>query len=269
MENRAAWNRMVPVDLIRERRLAPGAKCVYLVLLDLCEPDSRRCTVAQSKLLELVGVRSYHTLYGYLSQLNRHGWLRTESRRGRDSVFELLNPAEAARELELQRMDRRISQASSLGEACMKEYLNLFVDSQDFQDNARPRFLANPRTGEPLELDRWYTKLGIAFEFNGPQHYAPTEVYADLGKVREQRARDLMKEALCREAGIRLLVVVPDDLTYDGMLHKLQGQLPLRNVSRDDPLMRYVISLSERYLRKIQQEKAIGPRRFGSAGRPR
>lgn len=259
---------MVPVDLIRERRLAPGAKCLYLALLDLCEPNSRRCTVTQSKLLELVGVHSYHTLYGYLNQLKGTGWLRSESRRGHDSFFELLNPAEAARELELQRMDRRISQVRSLGEACMKEYLNLFVDSQEFQDNVRPRFLVNPRTGEPMELDRWYVKLRVALEFNGPQHYGPTEVYSDLGKVREQRARDLMKEALCQEAGIKLIVVVPDDLTYDGMLSKLQGQLPLRNVARDDPLMRYVISVSDRYLKKIHQERGLTGRHPGAAPHP-
>lgn len=55
----------------------------------------------------------------------------------------------------------------------MREYLSLMIDSGEFEDNAAPGFLVNPLTDERLQFDRFYPP-GVAFEFNGPQHYGAT-----------------------------------------------------------------------------------------------
>lgn len=39
----------------------------------------------------------------------------------------------------------RLQESEFRGEAIMKEYLSLLIDSDEFEDNARPGFLVNPR----------------------------------------------------------------------------------------------------------------------------
>ncbi|MEW6048508.1 MAG: hypothetical protein AB1609_18860 [Bacillota bacterium] len=54
----------------------------------------------------------------------------------------------------------------------MKCWLDLLVAGDDFVDNARPAFLGNPLSRDPLEFDRYYLD-GVRFEFNGPSTTAP------------------------------------------------------------------------------------------------
>jgi hypothetical protein len=85
--------------------------------------------------------------------------------------------------------------------------LDVTVDSDDFVDNARPWFLQSPTTGEFLEYDRYY-KIGVAFEFNGAQHYGTTELFPDEAKVIETQKRDEVKARLSR---IRRVLLDPGD----------------------------------------------------------
>jgi hypothetical protein len=101
--------------------------------------------------------------------------------------------------------------AGNKGEFLMKRCLDLWIQSDEFVDNARPKFLTNPTTGEPLEYDRYYLQK-VAFEFNGTQHYETTEVFNDEKALGEAKARDLMKEALSRRNGVTLITVTSDDL---------------------------------------------------------
>lgn len=74
----------------------------------------------------------------------------------------------------------------------------------------RPKWLAAGRGGACLELDGYAEADAVAFEYNGRQHYE-----ASRGKgyryteerVAEQRERDELKARLCREHGVRLIVV--------------------------------------------------------------
>ena len=98
----------------------------------------------------------------------------------------------------------------------MKCRLDLIVRCDEFVDNARPKWLENPSTEAPLEYDRFYYLLKIAFEFNGSQHYGVTEVFNDEEVVNEGMKRDSVKEELSRQHGIKLVVVTPDDLIPGG-----------------------------------------------------
>jgi hypothetical protein len=153
-------------------------------------------------------------------------------------------------EAELAEMKRHLESADFKGEALMKEWLSLRVASKDYADNVRPGFLENPQSGENLEFDRWYF-CGVAFEFNGRQHYGPTEKYPDVDRARQAMVRDATKRALSQERGIKVVIVRPEDLSYDGIGRKIEGLLPLREVPRDDPRLVFLTRLSTAYQRKI------------------
>lgn len=72
---------------------------------------------------------------------------------------------------------------------------------------ARPGFLQNV-TGQNLELDCYNENLGLAVEYNGKQHY---EYVPYFHKNKEAflntKQRDFIKQKLCKEAGIKLIVV--------------------------------------------------------------
>ena len=101
--------------------------------------------------------------------------------------------------------------AGNKGEFLMKRCLDVWVQSDEYEENARPEFLKNPNTGALLEYDRYYFQ-GVAFEFNGTQHYEPTEVFNDKKAIDDLKTRDLIKDALSRRNGIELITITAHDL---------------------------------------------------------
>ncbi len=100
--------------------------------------------------------------------------------------------------------------APNRGEFLMKRHLDLLIHSDDYVDNARPRFLKNPMTGQPLEYDRYYRKK-IAFEFNGTQHREVTPAFPSDKALKKTQTRDTLKKGLSSTADVRLVVITPDD----------------------------------------------------------
>ncbi|HLO02512.1 MAG TPA: hypothetical protein VK191_05355, partial [Symbiobacteriaceae bacterium] len=141
-----------------------------------------------------------------------------------------------------------------------REYLSLLIDCDEFEENARPGFLINPLTDELMELDRYYPP-SVAFEFNGPQHYRTTALYAKESKLRTQQMRDLMKTGHCARRGITLVVVHAADLSLAGMQAKVADLLPLRNLLGHDPLIAFLERVSRPYRRKAEQEEREAERR--------
>jgi len=115
----------------------------------------------------------------------------------------------------------RLSARPYLGQTLMEEYLNLLVDSRKFHDGGSEGILVNPLTGHQLQLDRYYYEYGVAFEFNGEQHYRPTERFTK-DQVAAQRERDAIKRSICEAEGINLVVVHAQDLSKLGMLRKMK-----------------------------------------------
>src|SRR5690606_5703483 len=169
--------------------------------------------------------------------------------------FRLRNPVAEERAQELEWVKRRIERAPFLGEALMREYLSLIVDSEDFEDDAAPGFLVNPLTGERLQLDRYYP-VGVAFEFNGPQHYGETELFS-AEEASMQRVRDYIKAGICAERGITLVVVHPEDLSLERMRRIVGNLLPLRDLHGQTPVIRYLESRSRTY-RKFARRAGWG-----------
>jgi len=73
----------------------------------------------------------------------------------------------------------------------------------------RPDFLKNPVTGENLELDIYNEDLRLAVEYNGKQHYEYNRHFhrGSNDRFQNQQYRDLIKQQLCRDQGIYLIVV--------------------------------------------------------------
>jgi hypothetical protein len=177
--------------------------------------------------------------------LQAAGWLHvTRGKRGTPIRFTLRNPAADRCAAMIAVIDQRVSRPGAQGEAVMKAYLSLLISSDDYTDNARPGFMTNPDSGEPLEFDRYYT-AGVALEFNGPQHDGPTEKYPSTAEARKQRTRDLIKHGLCAEQGIKLIIIHAEDLTLKTMQEKISDLLPLRNLEGYQPVIAHLEQLSE------------------------
>jgi hypothetical protein len=61
--------------------------------------------------------------------------------------------------------------------------------------NYRPNWLKNPRTKKCLELDFYIPEINLGFEIQGQHHF----------DNREQKERDLIKEAICKSKQIKLV----------------------------------------------------------------
>lgn len=89
----------------------------------------------------------------------------------------------------------------------------------------RPLFLRNQVTGKALELDCFNENLGIAVEYNGRQHY---EYIPTIHKTREQfyaqQYRDYMKQILCSQHGI-VLIIVPYTVHVNDIPNLLEKEL--------------------------------------------
>lgn len=239
------WYIRVPIDLL-QAKLPWSAKCLHVILLSRCPAGSNQLLLSQIELARALRINR-STLRKHLTILAQSGWVELKrGPRGFTAVV-LHNPVLEERHRQLQEVRRRIDRAAHKGEALMREWLNLIVDSQDHSDEANPGFLRNPVTGETLKYDRWYP-VGVAFEFNGPQHYGPTDAFPDPDKVRLIMARDYIKIGISQENGIRLVVVRPEDLTFKRMCKKVEGLLPLRQVRPDDPVLSYLTKVSFKYM---------------------
>ena len=184
---------------------------------------------------------------------------------GRKTTFVIRNPFLEERQAELTRARRRIDRADNKGEAFMREWLNLTVDSDQYTDNARPGFLRNPATGEPLEYDRWYWAARGAFEFNGPQHYGPTDAFPDPDQARLTITRDYIKKAISQEQGIHLVTILPQDLSLERIQEKVRNLLPLKDVRHDDPVLMYLTATSRSYMRKARADRHLHSRQQDQA----
>jgi len=235
----------VPADLLLDSRVELQGKLLYAIL------GLTPGQFAWSGLSQLTGA-SVTTLKKAIISLRGTGWLRiSQKSRYAPIHFTLLDPVAERREQERCLAEQRLNNAKFKGEAIMREYLSLIADSDEYEDDATPGFLVNPFTGEEMQFDRYYPPT-VAYEFNGAQHYIPTE-FADQTDVRKQQGRDLLKRVISKDRGITLVVVHPEDLTLEGMRRKVDGILPLRKSEGHEPLIAFLQSVSRGYRRRSRK----------------
>lgn len=225
----------IPIDLLTDKQTGVHARLLFGLLQltpDFRHPDGS-CTYAS--LRSQTGL-ALDTLKEAILQLEAAGWLSTTQVTQKQPImFTLENPAgpEAAA------VKQRITDAQYKGEAYMREILTLLVDSPDFKDDANPDFLVNPFTNHHMQLDRYYHKHAVAFEYNGPQHYGPTD-FATPEDVARQRGRDCLKTDLCHRHNIRLVVVHACDLSVERLQAKLPPNLPRNDLRGKTAIIAYL-----------------------------
>lgn len=214
----------VPTELIRFAHALRPQAILCFGMLQTVHDFNRRAKSGTFKWAELRAMTRLHvrTLKRAVRALVESRWvsLKQEHRKARVQ-FALQHADYAQREL----VRRHLERAQYRGEALMQCFLSTIADTQESQDNARPEFLVNPVTRERMEFDRYYPMHGVAFEFNGSQHYKASERFSKQ-EVEAQRKRDVIKRRICREKNIKLVVVRAEDLTLAGMLKKVGDLLP-------------------------------------------
>lgn len=89
----------------------------------------------------------------------------------------------------------------------------------------RPDWLINPSTGYKLELDCYNEELKLAFEYDGELHDKDVDFFKNSSS--QQRERDIIKDGLCKQHGIKLIRISYKDKykleqaveeSFDGLL---------------------------------------------------
>lgn len=248
----------VPTGLVGDRRVGVQGKLLYgsLRLLPGFRYPSGQFTYPQ---LGLFTGTSPHTLKRAVGELVQAGWLHAnQDSRLAPLIFTLRHPERDRARAEVISARKRLTQAPFQGEAIMREYLSLLIDSEDYEDNASPGFLVNPRTGAPLELDRFYPP-DLAFEHNGPQHYGPTERFS-AESADSQMVRDHIKLSICNRRGIRVVIIHSEDLSLEAMRQKVSGLAPVRDLTGHAHLVAFLEAKSLRYRKSADNKWLPTPR---------
>lgn len=110
----------------------------------------------------------------------------------------------------------------------------------------RPRWLVNPTTRRPLELDMYNEEHRLAFEYDGAQHdvYTP-HFHGSPERFQYRKLIDQLKDQLCADAGVRLIRIPWHQIGSGGrartaealsrLLH--ENHLPHRPLSPSSPLL--------------------------------
>ncbi|MFZ5826371.1 MAG: ArsR family transcriptional regulator [Bacillota bacterium] len=239
----------IPVALVTNSNLRAQSRVLYGVLLlipSFCHPGGHFTYEELARLAQV----SPKTTARAVDELVRAEWIKVERTNRLARIhYELTFPGFARGLTAMAKAQHRLEKARHYGEALMREYLSLLVDSEQYEDNATPGFLVNPRTLEHLQLDRFYPP-SVAFEFNGPQHYRATARYS-ASEVAGQRERDYIKLGICVSRGISLVIIHPEDLSLAGMQRHVGNLLPRRNLTGYELLVDYLEAESRSYRRSV------------------
>jgi hypothetical protein len=242
---RTGANTHIPWPLLTDRHTRSHTRLLYSILQ--LTPEFRHSTGAFTYAsLSRMTNTSANTIKCSIKALIRTGWLdATQTNQLAPLSFTLRNPVAERARAEVDLAKFRLKLGKHGGEAIMREYLSLLIDSEQFIDDADPGFLVNPATLGKLELDRFYPP-NVGFEFQGPQHDHPTEHYTEA-EVEIQKTRDYIKLGMCATLGITVVYVRPHGLSLQTMREKVGTLLPLRNLAGHEPLISFLERKSRAY----------------------
>lgn len=95
--------------------------------------------------------------------------------------------------------------SGSGGERVVRAILEAFFPGHRFPSR-REKWLRNPRTQMPLQLDCYCKELSLAVEHQGEQHVRPVaQLHVDEARLADIRFRDAVKRELCHQHGVTLV----------------------------------------------------------------
>ena len=232
---------VIPPELALSREVGCMAKTLYMIAL-ATRPGSI------SEIARVAGIDRGHACR-VCAELAALGWMRMV-RNGKEIMPAPVTP-HTLEERRAKLLSNVVAMARYKGEFLMKCWLDLLVASSNLIDNARPGFLCNPMTGEALEFDRYYLE-GAGFEYDGEQHYGPTDAYPSEDGFKQLRTRDLLKKGLSQERHIVLVEVRKHDLSLENMEMKIPDVLPRYVVDRDSPYVKALSRICQEYRAKAE-----------------
>lgn len=130
---------------------------------------------------------------------------------------------------------------TSYGQQICRRYIESLINAR-FYENYRPDWLFG------MELDFYFPDYKLAIEFNGDQHYFATGLSDDPSL---QRKRDLRKRYICRDRGVKLVVLKAIDLVRCKFNQKFKRIVPMNRgfkmSSLDAEAKRYRATLKENF----------------------
>ncbi len=120
--------------------------------------------------------------------------------------------------------------STGLGERICREYFSQLLEASF--PKARPEWLVNG-AGNQMELDGYCATLGIAFEYQGEQHYSTKTHFIQTESALSRRQEDdALKAQLCAQRGITLFLIpqIPTRLPLDQVGAFIKEQLIIKGV---------------------------------------
>lgn len=110
----------------------------------------------------------------------------------------------------------------SKGEFYLNKVLNELFPDMSYIDGGYYSFLPSPK-GYPMQLDRYYPRLHLAFEFDGKQHTKDVDYfYQNEEQFKYQQECDKLKNELCIKNKITIIRIgYNEKITKDLVLEKI------------------------------------------------
>lgn len=113
----------------------------------------------------------------------------------------------------------------SKGEYFLAKTLNSIFPEAQCIDGGYYSFLPSPK-GYPMQLDRYYPRLHLAFEYDGKQHESDNDYFYRKEADFEYRKQcDELKEKLCQEHKITIIRIYHSDYINKDLIRKKLSQV--------------------------------------------
>lgn len=234
-----AAHRLLTLRLIQDRRLTPASRLLYQGMTAMVKTTAKEYS-------STLGIPA-GTVRRCLGELQRCGWVysfRTPQQTG--LIYAPWMPLDVEQEL-AELAEQLADTAPNRGEFIMKMMLDTLVNEPNFIDNARFRWTRLGTGHSRLEFDRYYPDSRVAIEFHGRQHYEEVEFNAGRSDLAAQQVRDGLKALACLRQGVTLIEIADIELSYEYLIAKLAGHLPLFPARVDRPLFRTLANLAADY----------------------
>lgn len=110
-------------------------------------------------------------------------------------------------------------------EGQMQYLLNKIMPEAVYIDNGFYSFLPSPKD-HPMQMDRYYPDLKLAFEFQGKQHYQfNSYMHSSKESFEYLKTCDALKAKLLKQRGIRLITIKYDkEITLGYLVRRLKEE---------------------------------------------
>lgn len=122
-----------------------------------------------------------------------------------------IKPAKVKPEPKVKRKPRFPKNKGGKAESAMFYALNELFPNEEFINNGYYSFMVSPG-GSPLQLDRYYPKFKLAFEYDGRQHDEYVKyIHKSRNNFIYQQVCDKIKDSKCIENGLTLIRISHKD----------------------------------------------------------